>query len=176
MHHWTDQRYVIFYFFFNIYFQIHVFGLWRGKTYSTPQISYWHACSGLSVFRSSLLPLMCGCQKTQQLALANVSGGLYCVQPGPAHCGWGFHSGTKSILLSSVLSVTFNRQLKKRKTHPQMWHLYSLMPRCLFTWFLASPSWAVAKLQILHMKGLEPVEQSGRRVHQQACVGGGVAL
>lgn len=48
-------------------------------------------------------------------------------------------------------------------THPHMSHLYSRMPRCLFTWFLASPSWAVAKLQILHIKGLDPVKQMTER-------------
>lgn len=63
-----------------------------------------------------------------------------------------------SLLLKKVF-VLFFQSFLKDVTHPQMSHLYSLMPRCLFTWFLASPSWAVAKLQILHMKGLDPAKE-----------------
>lgn len=55
--------------------------------------------------------------------------------------------------------------LPDAETHPHMSHLYSRMPRCLFTWFRASPSWAVAKLQSLHMKGLEPATHSTERSH-----------
>lgn len=56
--------------------------------------------------------------------------------------------------------ILLSFDVAKGQTHPQMSHLYSLIPRWRFTWFLASPSCAVAKLQILHMKGLDPGAES----------------
>lgn len=66
---------------------------------------------------------------------------------------------------SSTLGIVSLKNCTLRVTHPHMSHLYSRMPRCLFTWFLASPSWAVAKLQILHMKGLDPAKHSTEKSH-----------